>query len=354
VVVQHNAPAGDNGVVLEGPPVERWVDDHVRGRDHRDDQLSSQQDRLEVMHDYFQEITARHSVQGHVLDRQDAVVEELQTRLQAAERQLAVRPPNPATAPPIALAEVITRGQQMPGGYVYPQAVQSLPYPLGGPRQQVPEARKPTSAPVSSLDLGVRGAVSVAGAGVDRPAPAPPSAGGGSHAPPSPVVTGTGPRPSWTAPSDVKVHYEAFAGPMDKPIKLVHFLSEFEEAAINAGWSEERKGNELRARLKGAPLELIRSMTLGASPRRYEVIRDALYEAYIPQSVQETAKYQLNDVHQATKTPTEYAQHLRELYLIAYPPHAGNSEEDDDGQGQVRDDPADGGDEKVCHVNETN
>ncbi len=126
----------------------------------------------------------------------------------------------------------------------------------------------------------------------------------------------------------LKIPIDPFKGNhKDNPRKLISFLRQIEEGAYGAHWGYVRKGRELRLRLADDAADQVTNLN-HVEGHDYNVLVTALYNAYIPHVIQAKAQYELSNLKQGDHTPQEQGRKVRDLCLVAYPPHvAGNTDQ---------------------------
>ena len=111
-----------------------------------------------------------------------------------------------------------------------------------------------------------------------------------------------------------------FTGDSDDPMRLIDFLADFKAKAKADGWSVNRQGRELSTRVRGTARRRVAGLNQ-AEQEDFITLRDALYEAYIPEPVMEAARYEIENLRQGSRSVGEYADKVEKLFLVAYPPH---------------------------------
>ena len=103
-------------------------------------------------------------------------------------------------------------------------------------------------------------------------------------------------------------------------MELPLYLLDFEAASDMAGWSYERKGKELRSRLKGKALLAVQHVQDGGLGLDYNSLTEALFAEFLPSAATISANMQLNSCTQGDMSVREYGDYLRRLAMVAYPP----------------------------------
>ncbi len=126
----------------------------------------------------------------------------------------------------------------------------------------------------------------------------------------------------------LKVSIDPFKGTSkDNPCQLISFLRHMEEAAYGARWGYVRKGRELRMRLVSDAADQVHGLDR-VSGHDYNTLVNTLYTAYIPAVIQTKAQYELLNLKEGDDTPQEQGRKVRDLCLVAYPPHVvGNTDQ---------------------------